>query len=118
MTSVSPPQAVACHDGTLWSYQLVFSTVHGLYRDRYAYRENMTDVIIQHLTTGTKLRIKCHDKAHKIAVYKRRLAVSLDRLMSKCFFYQIHSVNERIIGPKNEKAYLKGLIPGRIYSRP
>ncbi|KAG7313597.1 hypothetical protein JYU34_000752 [Plutella xylostella] len=69
--------AVACHDGTLWSYQLVFSTVHGLYRDRYAYRENMTDVIIQHLTTGTKLRIKCHDKAHKIAVYKRRLAVQL-----------------------------------------
>lgn len=70
-------QAVACQDGTLWCYQIVFSTVHGLYRERYAYRENMTDVIIQHLTTGNKVRIKCHDKVQKIAIYKHRLAVTI-----------------------------------------
>ncbi|XP_046977398.1 intraflagellar transport protein 122 homolog [Vanessa cardui] len=69
--------AVACQDGTLWCYQVAYSTVHGLYRERYAYRENMTDIIIQHLTSGNKVRIKCHDRVQKIAIYKHRLAVQL-----------------------------------------
>ncbi|XP_045509536.1 intraflagellar transport protein 122 homolog [Colias croceus] len=69
--------AVACQDGSLWCYQVVFNTVHGLYRDKYAYRENMTDVIIQHLSSGNKVRIKCHDKVQKIAIYKQKLAVQL-----------------------------------------
>ena len=47
-------QAVGCQDGTIALYQLIFSTVHGLYKDRYAFRDNMTDVIIQHLITDQK----------------------------------------------------------------
>lgn len=69
-------QAVGCQDGTLSYYQLVFNTVHGLYKERYAFRENMTDVIIQHLLTEQKVRIKCRDLIKKIAIYKHRLAVS------------------------------------------
>lgn len=36
----------------------------------------MTDVIIQHLLTEQKVRIKCRDLVKKIAIYKHRLAVS------------------------------------------
>ena len=46
--------AVGCNDGTVAIYMLVFATVHGLYQDRYAYRDFMTNVIIQHLTIENK----------------------------------------------------------------
>ena len=36
----------------------------------------MTDVIIEHLITEQKVRIKCRDMVKKIALYKTRLAVS------------------------------------------
>lgn len=36
----------------------------------------MTDVIIQHLVTEQRVRIKCRDVIQKIAIYKDRLAVS------------------------------------------
>ncbi|XP_050096761.1 intraflagellar transport protein 122 homolog [Anopheles aquasalis] len=68
---------VGCQDGTLGCYSLAFNTVHALYRERYAFRENMCDVIIQHLVSGQKVRIKCRDLVHKIAIYRNRLAVQL-----------------------------------------
>lgn len=33
--------AVGCEDGSISMYQLIFSTVHGLYQDRYAYRSGL-----------------------------------------------------------------------------
>lgn len=69
--------AVGCEDGSVSMHHLQFNTVHGLYQDRYAYRDLMTDVIIQHLITEQKVRIKCRDYVKKIAVYKDRLAVQL-----------------------------------------
>ncbi|KDR19634.1 hypothetical protein L798_06155, partial [Zootermopsis nevadensis] len=80
--------AVGCQDGTLAYYQLIFSTVHGLYKERYAFRENTTDVIIQHLLTNQKVRIKCRDLIKKIAIYKHRLAVQLPE---RVVIYELNS---------------------------
>jgi intraflagellar transport protein 122 len=74
--------ALGCNDGQISMISTVFSTVHGLYQDRYAHRDTMTDVIIQHLITEQKVRIKTRDYVKKIAVYKARLAVQLpDRVL-------------------------------------
>lgn len=34
------------NDGTISMHNVEFNVIHGLYQDRYAYRELMTDVII------------------------------------------------------------------------
>ncbi|XP_065829391.1 intraflagellar transport protein 122 homolog [Oscarella lobularis] len=66
-----------CQDGKLMCYQLAANTVHGLYKDRYAYRDNMTDVVVQHLISSDKTKIRCREMIKKIAVCKDRLAVQL-----------------------------------------
>lgn len=80
--------AVGCQDGSLAYYNIAFSTVHALYRERYAYRENMCDVIIQHLVSGQKVRIKCRDLVHKIAIYRHKLAVQLPE---RVVLYELNS---------------------------
>ncbi|WIA11467.1 hypothetical protein OEZ85_011583 [Tetradesmus obliquus] len=80
--------AVGCEDGSIAMLQLMFSTVHGLYGDRYVYRDQMTDVIIQHLITEQKVRIKCRDYVKKVAVYKDRVAVQLP---SRVVLYKLDS---------------------------
>jgi len=46
------------NQGQLIIYDVEFLTVHGLYNERYAYRDLMTDVIIQHLVTETRVKIR------------------------------------------------------------
>jgi len=81
-------QVIGRQTGTLTCHSITFSTVHGLYRDIYAYRERLTDVVVQHLSssaldaddeTGARLTIRCHDIVKKISVYKDNLAVSVKR---------------------------------------
>lgn len=74
--------AVGCEDGSVSMHTLSFGTVHGLYHDRYAYRDAMTDVVVQHLVSERRVRIKCGALVEKIAVYKDKLAVQLpDRVV-------------------------------------
>ncbi|NWU42672.1 IF122 protein, partial [Hylia prasina] len=79
---------IGCQDGTISFYQVIFSTVHGLYKDRYAYRDNMTDVIVQHLITEQKVRIKGRELVKKIAIYKNRLAIQMPE---KILIYELYS---------------------------
>ncbi|XP_051509236.1 intraflagellar transport protein 122 homolog isoform X2 [Myxocyprinus asiaticus] len=79
---------LGCQDGTIAFFQLIFSTVHGLYKDRYAYRDSMTDVIVQHLITEQKVRIKCRELVKKIAIYRSRLAIQLPE---KILIYELYS---------------------------
>ncbi|CAK8675911.1 intraflagellar transport protein 122 homolog [Clavelina lepadiformis] len=84
---------VGHQDGTISCHNVTFSTVHGLYRDIYTYRDKLTNVIVQQLNTTvsdqdseddnlSKTTIKCHDLVKKISVYKDKLAVQLpDRIV-------------------------------------
>lgn len=77
-------QVSGSQDGTITCNNLIFSTVHGLYRDRYAYRQNLTDLVVQLLSavdvddtsSGSKIFLRCHDLIKKISIYKDKLAVS------------------------------------------
>ena len=51
--------AIATNDGAVALYSVAFSTVHGLYGDRYAVRDMCTDVVVQHLVSEARVRIKC-----------------------------------------------------------
>lgn len=52
----------------------------------------MCDVIIQHLVSGQKVRIKCRDLVHKIAIYKNRLAVQLPE---RVVLYELNSAENQ-----------------------
>ncbi|XP_024523366.1 intraflagellar transport protein 122 homolog isoform X2 [Selaginella moellendorffii] len=79
--------AVGCNDGSISMLQLVFSMVHSLYQERYAYRDTLTSVVVQNLISNEKVRIKCHDYVKKIAVYQNNLAIQMP---TKIIVYQLH----------------------------
>lgn len=72
-----PFVAVGAADGTVSVFKINFDTVQAIYSDRFAFRFNMTEVVIQHLNSTQKARIKCRDYIKKISVYKEILAVQM-----------------------------------------
>ena len=69
--------ALCTHNGNLALISFDFNFVFSIHRERYAFREKMTDVVIQHLRTDDKIRIKCHELVKNIALNKNRLVVSV-----------------------------------------
>lgn len=82
---------VGHEEGLISTCALTFSTVHGLYQDCYAYRDKLTEVVVQRLNShyndsaedvGSRIHIRCNDLVRKISVYKDKLAVQLsDRIV-------------------------------------
>lgn len=72
---------IGCDSGAIDMVQMTMGAVHSLYRDRYAYRENLTEIIVHNLVTDKKVRIKCKDLVQRLALYRNKLAVQLtDRI--------------------------------------
>ncbi|GBG34100.1 Intraflagellar transport protein 122-like [Hondaea fermentalgiana] len=67
--------AAGSNSGAISLFKLSFAPVNGLYQDRFAYTENMTDVVVQHLSSEQKVRIKSRDYVKKVALYRNRLAI-------------------------------------------
>ena len=51
--------ACGCEDGSIALVSVTLGTEHALHGERYAVREHMTDVVVQHLITEQKVRIRC-----------------------------------------------------------
>ena len=69
--------ALGTHHGAIDLLKMDMGTVHAVFRDRYAYRENLTEVIVHHLVTDKKVRIKCKDLIQNLSLYRNKLAVQL-----------------------------------------
>ncbi|KAL0036626.1 hypothetical protein WJX79_003303 [Trebouxia sp. C0005] len=112
--------AVGSEDGSIAVYQLLFSTVHGLYHDRYAFREHMTDVVIQHLTTEQKQELECN----LLVVTAHHLTLCQDRKLQLYSFEGVKTrewVMDSIIryikvvgGPAGREGLLLGLKDGQV----
>lgn len=59
----------------------------------YAYRENMTDVVIKDLLNDKKCLVKCDEYVKKIAVYRNALAVQLP---DKMHIYELSIENDEL----------------------
>lgn len=74
----APFVAVGGNDGKVSLHKVIVGAVTGVYGDRYAYRDSLTDVVVHHLSTEEKVRVRCREFIKKIGVYKNRLVVLLE----------------------------------------
>ena len=72
----------------------------------------MTDVMIQNLVTGQKVRIKCRDMVKKISIYKHRLAV---QLTERIVVYELYQQSAASSQATTNMHYRYLIFNGRIF---
>ncbi|ODN03325.1 hypothetical protein Ocin01_03324 [Orchesella cincta] len=82
---------VGTQGGVLTYYDVQLLVVHALYKSLYAYRMNMTDVMVQNLLKDVRVRIKCRDVVKKLAIFKDSLAI---QFVDRVLIYQRDSKSE------------------------
>eukprot|EP01013_Petalomonas_cantuscygni_P002133 TRINITY_DN12163_c0_g1_i1.p1 TRINITY_DN12163_c0_g1~~TRINITY_DN12163_c0_g1_i1.p1 ORF type:complete len:1301 (+),score=344.82 TRINITY_DN12163_c0_g1_i1:249-4151(+) len=107
--------AVGTHGGHIAMYQLAFVTVHGLYLDTYAYRDGMTDVVVDQLVAEKRVVIPCKNYVRKIAVYKGgerdRVAV---QLVERVMIFEVFADQGHIDGSRDLRYRLLHRIDKRL----
>lgn len=66
---------MGCDNGDIDFRSLLVDPVNAIYRDRYAFRDNLTDILVHHLVSDKKVRIKCKEMVYRLSLFKNKLAV-------------------------------------------
>ena len=66
------------HDFLKFLHFHVYIYMFFMIQDRYAYRDVITDIVVQNMINDQKVRIKCKELVKKISIFKDRLAVQLN----------------------------------------
>jgi len=75
------------NDGKMIFFSITFLVVHGIYNEKYIYRQNLMDIIIHNLNTSNKTKIKTKKYIKKLSVYKNHVAALLN---DKIFVYELN----------------------------
>lgn len=51
-------------------YEIKMLNVYSFYSDKYVFRENLTDVVIQNIKNNQKIRLKCKELVKSVSIYK------------------------------------------------
>lgn len=68
---------VSTNNGEITQYKITPLTVHSLFKDKYAFRDSLTDVVIQNIIINQKIRLKCKELVRNISLHKEKLAANL-----------------------------------------
>lgn len=94
--------ALGTDGGLVAAHQLAFQIVHGLYQTQYAYRDGMTNVVVDNLVTEKRLAIPCKQYVRRVAIYKDRLAI---QMTDQVLIYELYA-DDRLVDNTQLRARL------------